>query len=89
VCVCAVLFVFGGEEEPRVLRGEEGKPLDAHRCSKRCTNRIHRRSCKRRLGLFMVSRCMSLSIDSINELYRCDLNVSAVDRSMVVFMISS
>ncbi|KAL5668740.1 hypothetical protein ACJX0J_020961, partial [Zea mays] len=40
-------------EEPRVLRGEEGKPLDARRCSKRCTNRIHRRSCKRRLGLFM------------------------------------
>jgi hypothetical protein len=70
------------------LRGE-GKPLDARRCSKRCTNQNHRRSCKRRLGLFMVSRCTSLSIDSINELYRCDLNVSEVDRSMVVFMISS
>jgi hypothetical protein len=85
VC-CFVLFCGG--EEPRVLRGE-GKPLDARRCLKRCTNRNHRCSCKRRLGLFMVSRCMSLSIDSINELYRCDLNVSAVDRSMVVFMISS
>jgi hypothetical protein len=32
---------------------------------------------------------MSLSIDSINELYRYDLNVSAVDLSMVVLMISS
>jgi hypothetical protein len=32
---------------------------------------------------------MSLSIDSINKLYRCGLNVSAVGRSMVVFMISS
>nr|ACG28539.1 hypothetical protein [Zea mays] len=30
-------------EEPRVLCGE-GKPLDARRCSKRCTNRNHRRS---------------------------------------------
>jgi hypothetical protein len=32
---------------------------------------------------------MSLSIDSINELYRCDLNVLAVGRNMVVLMISS
>jgi hypothetical protein len=32
---------------------------------------------------------MLLSIDSINKLYRCGLNVSAVGCSMVVFMISS
>jgi hypothetical protein len=30
-CVCVVLFVFCGGEEPRVFRGGEGKPLNAHR----------------------------------------------------------
>jgi hypothetical protein len=53
-------------------------------CSELCTNRNHHRSYKHRLGLFMVNRCMSLSIDSINELNRC-----VVGHSMVVFMISS
>jgi hypothetical protein len=32
---------------------------------------------------------MSLSIDSINKLYRCGSNVLAIGRSMVVFIISS
>ena len=58
-------------------------------CLELCTNRIHHRSYKHRLGLFMVSRCMSLSIDSINESNRCGWNVSVVGRSMVVFKISS
>jgi hypothetical protein len=44
-------------------------------CSELCTNRNHHRSYKHRLGLFMVSQCMSLSIDSINELNRCGWNV--------------
>jgi uncharacterized cysteine cluster protein YcgN (CxxCxxCC family) len=35
-------------------------------CSERCTNHNRHRPYKHRLGLFMVSRCMSLSIDSIN-----------------------
>jgi predicted nucleic acid-binding Zn ribbon protein len=64
--MCVVLFLFCGGEAPRVLCGEEGKPLDARRCSERCTNRNRHRPQKHRLGLFMVSRCMSLSIDSIN-----------------------
>jgi hypothetical protein len=63
--MCAVLFLFCGGEEPRVLRGE-GKPLDARRRSKLCANRNSHRPYKHRLGLLMVSRCMSLSIDSIN-----------------------
>jgi hypothetical protein len=37
--MCAVLFVFCGGEEPRVLRGE-GKPLNARRRAELCTNRI-------------------------------------------------
>jgi hypothetical protein len=28
--MCVVLFLFCGGEAPRVLSGEEGKPLDAH-----------------------------------------------------------
>ncbi|XP_023156653.2 uncharacterized protein, partial [Zea mays] len=40
-------------EESRVLRGEEGKPLDARRCSERCTSRNRHRPYKHRLGLFM------------------------------------
>jgi hypothetical protein len=35
-------------------------------CSERCTNRNRHHPYKYRLCLFMVSRCMSLSIDSIN-----------------------
>jgi hypothetical protein len=29
--MCVVLFLFCGGEEPRVLRGEEGKPFNARR----------------------------------------------------------
>jgi hypothetical protein len=29
--MCVVLFLLCGGEEPRVLRGEEGKPLNARR----------------------------------------------------------
>jgi hypothetical protein len=39
--------------------------------SELCTNWNRHRSYKHRLGLFMVSRCMSLSIDSINESNGC------------------
>jgi hypothetical protein len=60
---CFVLFCGG--EEPRVLRGE-GKSFDARRRSKLCANLNRHRPYKHRLGLFMVSRCISLSIDSIN-----------------------
>jgi hypothetical protein len=61
---CFVLFCGG--EEPHVLRGEEGKTSTLVGCLERCTNRNHRHSCKHRVGLFMVSQCMSLSIDLIN-----------------------
>jgi hypothetical protein len=63
--MCAVLFLFCGGEAPHVLRGE-GKSFNARRCAELCTNRNHHRPHKHRLGLFMVSRCMSLSIDSFN-----------------------
>jgi hypothetical protein len=69
--MCVVVFLFYGGEEPRVLRGEEGKPLNARRRSELCANWNRHRSYKHQLGLFMVSRCMSLSIDSINKLYGC------------------
>jgi hypothetical protein len=69
--MCVVLFLFCGGEESRVLRGEEGQPLNAHRRSELCANRNCHRSYKCRLGLFIVSRCMSLLIDSINELNGC------------------
>uniref|UniRef100_A0A804NXD1 Uncharacterized protein n=1 Tax=Zea mays TaxID=4577 RepID=A0A804NXD1_MAIZE len=53
-----VVVVVHPGETPRVLRGEEGKPLDAHRCSERCTNRNHHRPYKHRLGLFMDREMM-------------------------------
>jgi hypothetical protein len=68
--MCAVLFLFCGEEEPRVLGGE-GKPPNARRHAELCINRNHHRSYKHRLGLFMVNRYLSLSIDLINKLHRC------------------
>jgi hypothetical protein len=86
--MCVVLFLWR-RGTPCFFRGGEGKPPNARRRAKLCTNRIRHRSYKHRLGLSMVSRCISLSIDLINKLYRCGRNVSKVGRSMVVFMISS
>jgi hypothetical protein len=87
--MCAIWFLFCGGEESRVLRGEEGKPLNARRMCGAMHKSNRQRSYKHRLGLFMVSRCMSLSTDLINKLYRCGGNVLAVGRNMVVLMISS
>jgi hypothetical protein len=60
---CLVFFV---EEKKLVFCMEKASRSTLVGCSERCTNRNRHRPYKRRLGLFMVSRCMSLSIDSIN-----------------------
>jgi hypothetical protein len=60
MCVVFVLFCGG-----------EGKSLNARRRSELCTNQNRHRSYKRRLSLFMVSRCMLLLIDSIDKLNGC------------------
>jgi hypothetical protein len=53
-------------ERNTVIRVEKASRSTLVGCSERCTNRNRHRPYKHRLGLFMVSRCMSLSIDSIN-----------------------
>jgi hypothetical protein len=58
---CFVLF-YGGEE-PRVLREEEGKPLNARRMCGAMHKSNRQRSYKHRLGLFMVIRCIYVALD--------------------------
>jgi hypothetical protein len=87
VYVCCFVFV----EERNSMFGVEKKASRSMLigCSELCANWNLHHSYKHRLGSFMVSWFMSLSIDLINKLYRCGRNVSVVGRSMVVFMISS
>jgi hypothetical protein len=61
-----VLFCFVVEERNPVFCVEKASRLTLVGCSERCPNRNRHRPYKHRLGLFMVSRCLSLSIDSIN-----------------------
>jgi hypothetical protein len=69
-CVC-VLFCFCGGEEPRVLRGGEGKLLNARRMFGAMHKLESPSFLQTPIGLFMVSQCMSLLNDSNNELNGC------------------
>jgi hypothetical protein len=66
---------------------EKASRLTLVGCLERCTNRNHRHSCKHRLGLFMVSRCMSLSIDSINHFVWMCVKCSIMRIGRIMFAI--